>query len=130
MENPLILNNLFTPKNCNNIIDYICSKKKNIDFEPFSNSPYRSVITKNELSNIDDGFIYKIEKLVSKTLKNNFFVDKMTIHYKDKWVGAEEHWHQDYPYNLINYSDEPKNFYRLFIALDEHTEKNGCMMFI
>lgn len=128
MKNPIVLNNLFTSKNCNDIIEY--SKKKNVDFEPFSNSPYRSAITKSELSNIDDGFIYKIEKLVSNTLKNNFIVDTITIHYKDKWVGAEEHWHQDYPYNLINYNDEPKNFYRVFIALDEHTKKNGCMMFI
>jgi ectoine hydroxylase-related dioxygenase (phytanoyl-CoA dioxygenase family) len=129
MKNPIILKNLFTLNVCNNIIDYIC-KKTNIDFEPFSNSPYRSSFTKNELSNIDNEFIPKIEKLVSKTLGDNFIIDTITVHYKDKWVGAEEHWHQDYPYNLINYDDKPDNFYRLFIALDEHTEKNGCMIFI
>jgi histidinol-phosphate aminotransferase len=123
------ISNIIPKDVCDNIIKYIMNKDK-IDFEPFSNSPYRSSISMEEISNINKDVLPKLNTIIKNNLGDDFFIYSITLHYKDKWLGAEEQWHQDYQYNMITHNDKPDNFYRLFIALDDHTKENGCMMFM
>lgn len=125
----LKISNIIDNKTCEKIINFAL-KKNNIDFEPYSESPYRSSITLTELNNIDNNIEIKLNNLIHQNLSKDFYIHSVTVHYKDKWIGAEEQWHQDYYYNLITHDDDPTNFYRLFIALDEHTKENGCMLFM
>jgi SAM-dependent methyltransferase len=129
MNNIKKINNIIKPELCDKIIEYIMSKD-NIDLEPFSNSPYRSSINIKELNMIDKDIVYILNNIIKENLGKEFDIYKITVHYKDKWLGAEEQWHQDYQYNLITHNGKPENFYRLFIALDEHTNNNGCMIFM
>lgn len=123
------INEIFTENSCKKIIDYVL-KKDNLDFEPYSESPYRTSISLNEINKLDDSFVNKINNIIENELDNDFYLNNITVHFKDKWVGAEEHWHQDYYYNLITHNGKPEDFYRLFIALDDHEKENGCMIFM
>lgn len=123
------INNIFTENTCKKIIDYVLNKD-NIDFEPFSDSPYRSSITIEEITNIDTEFSNKISNVIKNELNNEFYLNNITVHFKDKWLGAEEQWHQDYYYNMITHNGKPEDFYRLFVSLDDHVKENGCMIFM
>lgn len=123
------INNLFSEEICDKITNFI-GLKKDIDFEPFSNSPYRTSITIDELNSIDNKFMSKINEIIDSKLNGEFFLNNITCHFKDKWLGSEEHWHQDYFYNSNTHNGSPEDFLRIFIALDQHSKENGCMIFM
>lgn len=124
--------------NIKNLIDYKCiddiikyvMTKEDIDNEPYSNSPYRTNVDTNILFKLDKQISSKINNIIKDYLDDDFELYSITGHFKDRWIGAEEHWHQDYNYNIITHNGKPYDFYRIFIALDNHNKDNGCMMFM
>ena len=77
---------------------------------------------------IDETFDNAIQNIIKEHLDGEFYVASITSHFKHEWLGAEEHWHQDYIYNKLMYDGKPNDFYRLFIAIDNHTRDNGCLL--
>lgn len=124
------IDKLLENETINKIINKVNSNQKLIDYEPFSNSPYRSVLELEDIKEIDKTFTNKIQNIINEKLDTEFDITQITVHFKDKWIGAEEQWHQDYNYNNNTHIGPPENFYRIFIALDEHSEENGSMIFI
>lgn len=123
------INNLLNYDNINNINTLI--KSKNIsDLEPYSNCPYRTPLKISELDQIDTTIMTKINNIIKDTFDDKFNIYSINIHFKNKWIGSEEHWHQDYSYNKNTHDGNYYDFYRIFIALEEHTENNGNMLFM
>ena len=123
------LNSLFNNDILKKVNEYL-NNLAYCDKEPFSRQPYRATILKKDLNKIDGTILDRILYVVKKYLGDDFKIKKVTAHFKDKWLGCEEHWHQDYNYNKMEYEGEYDNFFRIFIAIDEHEKENGCMMFI
>ena len=126
----IIINNLIEKKYITDISKVI-SSANNIVNEPYSNHPYRCIIEDPTiLFNIDPNLENNIQKIIKTYLNDDYTIYSITGHFKDKWVGAEEHWHQDYSYNMLTHNGNPYDFYRIFIAIDDHTDSNGSMMFM
>ena len=123
------INKVFSKDIANKIAHYI-SENGITDNEPYSNSPFRGSISLSDILTIDETFNNTIQNIIKKHLDGEFHIVSISSHFKDKWLGSEEHWHQDYLYNGLIYDGKPNDFYRLFIAIDNHTRDNGCLLTI
>tara|TARA_B100000886_G_scaffold340095_1_gene307884 strand:+ start:1610 stop:2362 length:753 start_codon:yes stop_codon:yes gene_type:complete len=123
------IKNIIDSEYINDIIKYLTTKE-DIDKEPYSNSPYRTNVDINRLFELDKQISNRINNIIKDYLDDDFELYSITGHFKDRWNGAEEHWHQDYNYNIMTHNGKPYDFYRIFIALDNHIKDNGCMMFM
>lgn len=130
MKNEIFtINNIFSKNNVKIIAQYI-SENGITDNEPYSNSPFRGSVSLDDILRVDETFHNRIQTIIKKRLDGEFYVASITCHFKHKWLGAQEHWHQDYIYNKLIYDGKPSDFYRLFIAIDDHTKRNGCLLTI
>ena len=123
------INNVFNEVTVKKVSRYI-SENGITDNEPYSNSPFRGFVPLTDMLTIDETFDNAIQNIIKEHLDGEFYVASITSHFKHEWLGAEEHWHQDYIYNRLMYDGEPNDFYRLFIAIDNHTRDNGCLLTI
>lgn len=124
-----LIDNIFNKSTADKLSQYMTDNCVS-DTEPFSKLPYRGRITSDDITSIDPAFNDNIQTILTEHISGVYDIASMSVHFKSEWVGEQEHWHQDYPYNALTHNGDPSDFYRIFIAIDEHTKENGCLMSI
>lgn len=126
----LIIPNLLSEEELSNIIADVETLPSKINL-PDGRTPwgYGNLIN-------DPRFTFVLEKkelteVLDSVVGDNYGFNHLLINNKSRWIGPPVEWHQEL--SLVNtyaagYTEEDVDkFAQIYIAIDEHTEENGCL---
>lgn len=131
-ENGYIIKQILTPKQCDDINEYVDNNDKNAYYEKYSNEKFGYKFDNDEISPIND------------YIKNNSFIDTFSKNilgdynfsviksfYKSKFMARDIEYHQEFSYNDHHPTKNNwKDFIQIFVALEDHTLENACLKII
>ncbi len=134
-EGYLLKSKLLDSKSCNDIIEFIETKKSTINI-PFSEVGwgFGNLVENENMNGITNHKF--ILKFCRQILGEKFTYNHLMVNNKAPWIGPDVEWHQEV-FNIDTYApgantndNSWKNFLQIYIALDPHTLENGCLKII
>ena len=124
---------VFTDEFCMYLKKQLSSMASKIDI-PYSDVPwgYGNLVDTPPFNDIvKDKFIVDF---CMNLFKDKYIFNHLMINNKASWIGSAVEFHQEI-FNVDSYApgyskDDWKNFMQIYIALDEHTVENGCLVVI
>ena len=128
----IILKNLLSLSECNELNEWLLNENvdKLTDNVNKSISIYENLLTKNSpFFNLINN--KKLLTILKKIFNNNFKFHMIKVNNKQKFIGKDIEYHQEY-YNqkYLHKNSKSSDYVQLFLALDKHTQNNGCLKII
>lgn len=127
----LKISNLLTDKELRELKSYIKTLNPKL-YLPNGNAPWGYG---NLIEDIKLKFIVQKDVLtqyITSILDDNFIFNHLLINNKSKWIGPPVEWHQES--SLIDTFapgypvEDSHKFLQIYIAIDDHTIENGCLI--
>jgi ectoine hydroxylase-related dioxygenase (phytanoyl-CoA dioxygenase family) len=122
--------NLFSEEFCNELKQELQNIEP-ISYIPFTDIPwgYGNLINQSLFKEITKN--NTLQEVIYLLLGSSYVFNHLMINNKAAWIGSAVEWHQEL--SLVNtfapgYTPEDdKDFLQIYIALDSHTQENGCL---
>ena len=122
-EGFVVLKNLITKDFCEECIDYLksnpnCKKSNNLYSKFRGDAPVLKILENK-----------KLKDTIVKILGGDYRILWFKVLNKKKWTGQDVEYHQELIYNR-NLNIKEDESVQLFLSLDEHNLRNGCLNII